>query len=96
MKQIGIGLGGLGTVGTGVYKHLKQNRRLLKRGTGAPTKVAKRLALRSVKLRRSKPRFRVLRHLCWNMLDSSLDDRETFWTAAAISPKDIDQSPNGV
>jgi homoserine dehydrogenase len=45
MRKIHIGLAGLGTIGTGVYKNLAQNRRLLSERLGlelAVTKVAER------------------------------------------------------
>jgi len=43
MKQIHIGLAGLGTIGTGVYKNLEQNRALLKERLGVEL-VVKRVA----------------------------------------------------
>lgn len=41
MKQIHIGLAGLGTIGTGVYKNLEQNRTLLKERLGVELVVKK-------------------------------------------------------
>jgi homoserine dehydrogenase len=41
MKQIHIGLAGLGTIGTGVYKNLEQNRSLLKERLGVELVVKK-------------------------------------------------------
>ena len=51
MRQLGIGLAGLGTVGAGVYKHLAQNRALLMERTGAEL-VVRRAAVRDL----SRPR----------------------------------------
>jgi homoserine dehydrogenase len=46
MDQIGIGLAGLGTVGAGVYKHLEQNRLLIKERLGMELNV-RRVAVRN-------------------------------------------------
>jgi homoserine dehydrogenase len=46
MEQIGIGLAGLGTVGTGVYKHLIQNRVLISERVGLELAV-RRIAVRN-------------------------------------------------
>ena len=51
MRQVGIGLAGLGTVGAGVYKHLAQNRALLTERIGAEL-VVRHAVVRDV----SKPR----------------------------------------
>ncbi len=51
MRQIGIGIAGLGTVGAGVYKHLAQNRALLTERVGAEL-VVRRAVVRDV----NKPR----------------------------------------
>lgn len=51
MRQIGIGLAGLGTVGAGVYKHLAQNRVLLSERLGVEL-VVRRAVVRAV----AKPR----------------------------------------
>jgi len=48
-QKAAIGLAGLGTVGTGVYKHLKRNRALIAERTGLDleiTKVAERIESR--------------------------------------------------
>ena len=47
MKQIGIGLAGLGNVGAGVYKHLARNRDLLAQRLGLELTV-RRIAVRDV------------------------------------------------
>ena len=47
MQQFGIGLAGMGNVGAGVYKHLTQNRALLRERLGAELSV-KRIAVRDV------------------------------------------------
>ena len=51
MRQIGIGIAGLGTVGTGVYKHVAQNRALLSERLGLEL-VIRRAVVRDV----TKPR----------------------------------------
>ncbi len=51
MRQIGIGLAGLGTVGAGVYKHVAQNRALLSERLGLEL-VVRRAVVRDL----SKPR----------------------------------------
>ena len=51
MRQIGIGLAGLGTVGAGVYKHVAQNRALLSERLGLEL-VIRRAVVRDL----SKPR----------------------------------------
>ncbi len=51
MRQVGIGLAGLGTVGAGVYKHVAQNRALLMERVGAEL-VIRRAVVRDV----TKPR----------------------------------------
>jgi len=52
MRQIGIGLAGLGTVGAGVYRHLLQNRVLLAERLGLELSV-RRIAVRNLSLPRS-------------------------------------------
>ncbi|MBV9488450.1 MAG: homoserine dehydrogenase [Verrucomicrobia bacterium] len=52
MRQIGIGLAGLGTVGTGVYRHLSQNRVLLSERLGLDLYV-ERVAVRDPSRARS-------------------------------------------
>jgi homoserine dehydrogenase len=47
MRQIGIGIAGLGTVGAGVYKHLAQNRALLMERLGVEL-VVRRAAVRDL------------------------------------------------
>ena len=47
MRQVGIGIAGLGTVGAGVYKHLAQNRALLTERVGAEL-VVRRAVVRDV------------------------------------------------
>ena len=47
MKQLGIGLAGLGNVGAGVYKHLAQNRVLLRERLGVEF-VVKKVAVRDL------------------------------------------------
>lgn len=54
MKQIGIGLAGMGTVGTGVFKHLSQNRVLLSERLGLELAV-RRVAVRDISKARSFP-----------------------------------------
>ena len=51
MRQVGIGIAGLGTVGAGVYKHVAQNRALLMERIGAEL-VIRRAVVRDV----NKPR----------------------------------------
>ena len=51
MRQVGIGIAGLGTVGAGVYKHVAQNRALLMERIGAEL-VVRRAVVRDVR----KPR----------------------------------------
>jgi homoserine dehydrogenase len=52
MKQIGIGLAGLGTVGAGVYRHLKQNRVLIVERLGLELDI-RRIAVRNPAILRS-------------------------------------------
>ena len=52
MQKIGIGLAGLGTVGTGVYRSLLQNRLLLTERIGLELEV-RRIAVRNLALSRS-------------------------------------------
>jgi homoserine dehydrogenase len=52
MKQIGIGLAGLGTVGIGVYRHLKQNRALIGGRLGLDLNI-QRVAVRNLATARS-------------------------------------------
>lgn len=52
MNQIGIGLAGLGTVGTGVYRHLKQNRVLIAERLGLELSI-RRIAVRNPAILRS-------------------------------------------
>jgi homoserine dehydrogenase len=52
MDKIGIGLAGLGTVGTGVYKHLRQNHALLGERLGLSLSV-RRVAVRNLAASRS-------------------------------------------
>jgi len=52
MKQIGIGLAGLGTVGTGVYRHLKQNCVLIRERLGLELSI-QRVAVRDPAIARS-------------------------------------------
>jgi len=60
MDQIGIGLAGLGTVGTGVFKHLQQNRVLIAERLGLELAV-RRIALRDVgKKREVQPSSKLL------------------------------------
>lgn len=47
MRQVGIGIAGLGTVGAGVYKHVAQNRALLMERIGAEL-VVRRAVVRDV------------------------------------------------
>ncbi len=47
MRQVGIGIAGLGTVGAGVYKHIAQNRALLMERIGAEL-VIRRAVVRDV------------------------------------------------
>ena len=51
MNQIGVGLAGLGTVGAGVYKHLTQNRALLRERLGVEFDVRK-IAVRDLRRER--------------------------------------------
>ena len=48
MQTIGIGLAGMGNVGAGVFKHLTQNRALLRERLGLELAVQK-IAVRDVK-----------------------------------------------
>jgi homoserine dehydrogenase len=52
MNQIGIGLAGLGTVGTGVYKHLEQKRVLIGQRLGLELSI-QRIAVRNPAMARS-------------------------------------------
>ena len=54
MQQIGIGLAGLGNVGAGVYKHLTQNRALLRERLGFEL-VVKKIAVRDLHRDRGLP-----------------------------------------
>jgi homoserine dehydrogenase len=54
MQQFGVGLAGLGNVGSGVYKHLTQNRALLRERLGFEIDVTK-LAVRDRQKTRSIP-----------------------------------------
>ena len=46
MQTIGIGLAGMGNVGAGVFKHLTQNRALLRERLGLELAIQKRAAQR--------------------------------------------------
>jgi homoserine dehydrogenase len=52
MDRVGIGLAGLGTVGSGVYKHLKQNRMLLAGRLGLELSI-RRISVRDLAIARS-------------------------------------------
>jgi len=52
MQKIGIGLAGLGTVGTGVYRSLLQNNLLLTERIGLELEI-RRIAVRNLSARRS-------------------------------------------
>ncbi len=69
MQQFGIGLAGLGNVGAGVYKHLTQNRALLRERLGFEVDV-RRVAVRDA----SKAREGVPLHLLTARAEDLLDD----------------------
>src|SRR6478735_3740907 len=69
MQQFGIGLAGLGNVGAGVYKHLTQNRALLRERLGFELDVRK-VVVRDI----SRPRVGVPNSLLTSRVDDLLDD----------------------
>ena len=78
MQQFGVGLAGLGNVGAGVFKHLTQNRALLRERLGYELEV-KRIAVRDTK--------RLMRMGLSAAVDKAMSDEITIFVERLQSPE---------